>query len=272
MCADETVRASRLVDARTLKFGGADDTVGSREVPVETPVVFEYDGIGYAVMLATPGDLRDYAVGFTLSERLATSIDEITDIDVAKLPRGWIMRIALNGASRDGLRARVRLRLSEGSCGLCGLETIEQVLRPLPRLQPGPRLDRAAVAHALDALGERQTLGMATGAAHAAALCATDGALLLVREDVGRHNAMDKLIGAAARSGLDLSQGFILLTARCSYELVEKAVTAGCPILVTISAPTSLAVERARQSDLTLVSLARHDSMLVVNDPHGSFT
>ena len=264
--------ATELVAARTLRFDRAPDGgATTRNVPIETPIAFEYDGIGYAVMMATSSDLQDYGIGFTLSERLATSITEIESVEAAQLPRGWVLRIALRGPPREGLRERVRLRLTEGSCGLCGLETIEQVLRPLLRLEPGMRIDRAGVARALEELKDRQPLGQATGAVHAAAFCAADGTLLLVREDVGRHNAMDKLIGAAARADMDLSTGFILLTARCSYELVEKAVTARCPTLITISAPTSLAVERARESGLTLVALARRDSMLVVNDPFGSF-
>ncbi|WP_313806742.1 formate dehydrogenase accessory sulfurtransferase FdhD [Sphingobium sp.] len=258
------------VPARTLRFDAGADQEGSREVPLETPVALEYDGVGYAVMLATPADLDDYAVGFTLSERLATTIEDIADVQASELPRGWVVRISLRGRSGADFMDRVRLRLSEGSCGLCGLETIEQVLRPLPRLTPGPHVTRAAVARALAAIGDRQPLGRATGAAHAAAFCAPDGTLLAVREDIGRHNALDKLVGAALRAGLDLHAGFLLLTARCSYELVEKAVTAGCPMLVTISAPTSLAVERAEAAGLTLVSLARRDSMLLVNDPHGS--
>lgn len=263
--------AAEAIDARTLRFDGGTDGNGPRHVPIETPIAFEYDGIGYAVMMATPSDLRDYAIGFTLAERLVASIADIASVEPAELPQGWVLRIALRGAPQGVLRERVRLRLTEGSCGLCGLETIEQVLRPLPRLARGPRVDRTAIARALAALDQRQPLGRATGAAHAAAFCSAAGEVLLVREDVGRHNAMDKLIGAAARDSLDLRDGFILLTARCSYELVEKAVTAGCPLLVTISAPTSLAVERARQSGLTLVALARHDSMLVVNDPYACF-
>jgi FdhD protein len=218
-------------------------------------------------MMATPSDLEDYAVGFALSERLVERLQDIEEVSPAELPRGWVLRAKLRGAPRERLFERVRLRLTEGSCGLCGLETIEQVLRPLPRVGPAAPTTRAAVARALDALSGRQPLGHATGAAHAAAFCAPTGELVLVREDVGRHNAMDKLIGAAARAGVDLKSGFILLTARCSYELVEKAVVAGCPMLVTISAPTSLAVERAVEAGLTLAALARKDSMLVVNDP-----
>lgn len=259
--------AAETVAARRVSFEAAPDASGERAVPVETPIAFEFDGVGYAVMMATPADLEDYAVGFALSERLVERADDIGDVSPADLPRGWILRIALRGAPRQRLFERVRLRLTEGSCGLCGLETIEQVLRPVPQVGPAASVTRAAIAKALSDLQDRQPLGRATGAAHAAAFCSPDGEITIVREDVGRHNAMDKLIGAAARAGIDLKTGFILLTARCSYELVEKAVVAGCPMLITISAPTSLAVERAIEAGLTLAALARKDSMLVVNDP-----
>jgi FdhD protein len=166
------------------------------------------------------------------------------------------------------LLERVRVRLVEGSCGLCGLESIEQVMRPLPRIEPGFRTTPAAVRRALTDLPGRQVQGSATRATHAAAFCAADGAILCIREDVGRHNALDKLFGALARQGVDPASGFALVSARCSYELVEKAVRAGCPMLVAISAPTTLAAERAQAADLTLLALARHDTVLVVNDPH----
>ncbi len=159
--------------------------------------------------------------------------------------------------------------MSESSCGLCGIENIEEVLRPLPPVTARIATDRTAIANALMALPDHQPLGRATGAAHAAAFCSPAGAIELAREDVGRHNALDKLIGAMARAGIDPASGFILLSARCSYELVEKTVRAGCPMLVTISAPTSLAVERAADAGLTLVALARTDAALIVGDPHG---
>jgi FdhD protein len=258
---------AETVAARRVGFADLSDADGERIVPVETPIAFEFDGVGYAVMMATPADLEDFGVGFALSERLVERIEDVADVSPAELPRGWVLRVTLRGALRERLFERVRLRLTEGSCGLCGLETIEQVLRPLPTVGPAAPTTRAAIAKALGALQDRQPLGNATGAAHAAAFCSPDGEIAVVREDVGRHNAMDKLIGAAARAGVDLKAGFILLTARCSYELVEKAVVAGCPMLVTISAPTSLAVERAVEAGLTLAALARKDSMLVVNDP-----
>lgn len=259
--------AAATADVRTLRFDGAPDGAGPRAVPIEAPIAFEYDGVGYAVMMGTPSDLEDYGVGFTLSERLAADASEIESVEPVEVPRGWVLRIRLRGGARSDLSERIRLRVSEGSCGLCGVETIEQVLRPLPKIERKHPVTRAAIGCAIGRLEALQPLGHATGAAHAAAWCGFDGALRVVREDVGRHNAMDKLIGAVARAGEDIRDGFILLTARCSYELVEKAVVAGCPLLVTISAPTSLAVERAQESGLALVALARKDSMLVVNDP-----
>jgi FdhD protein len=150
------------------------------------------------------------------------------------------------------------------------MESIEQVLRPLPPITARIATTRLAISSALATLGDHQPLGRATGAVHAAAFCSPDGQILEACEDVGRHNALDKLIGRLALSGLSPASGFILLSARCSYELVEKTVRAGCPLLVTISAPTSLAVERAEAAGLTLIALARSDSALVVSDPHGS--
>ena len=237
----------------------------------EQPIAFEYNGLGYAVMLGTPFDLTDFAVGFTLSEGLAHSADEISAIQVAPTANGTILRITLPEDRAEPLRERLRLRLVEGSCGLCGLESIEDVLRPLPRLTTRPALDAQAIARALADLRRHQPLGRQTGAMHAAAFCDGDGAIIAAREDVGRHNALDKLIGHLRRAGHRTDTGFVLLSARCSYELVEKTVRAGVPALVTISAASDLAVERAQEAGLTLVSLARADGALVMNDPHGVF-
>jgi FdhD protein len=157
---------------------------------------------------------------------------------------------------------RVRHRVSESSCGLCGIENLEQALRPLPRLTSAGEVEPAAIFRALEQLRAHQPLNAATGAVHAAALCAADGTIRAAREDVGRHNAFDKLIGAMLRDGLAWDGGFALLSARCSYELVEKAVLAECPLLVTVSMATSLAVERAEEAGLRLIALARSDAML----------
>ena len=249
-----------------LGFGGVADRDLHRSVPTEAPVSIEVCGLGYAVMMATPSDLEDYAVGFALSEGLAGRAGEIEEIDVEEVEGGWALRIWLPPDRRDAVLERARMRVSESSCGLCGMENIEQVLRPLPKVAARIATNRTAIVGALSSLRDWQPLGRATGAVHAAAFCEPAGTILCVREDVGRHNALDKLIGSLTRSGIDPATGFILLSARCSYELVEKTVRAGCPMLVTISAPTSLAVERAIASGLTLVTLARADSALIVND------
>lgn len=260
---------TRDVAVRRIGLAEPGDDVHSRAVPVEAPIAFEVNGIGYAVMMGTPSDLTDFARGFALAEGLAADAGEIADIRVHAAAGGHVVRLTLPPDRAEIAFERARTRVSEGSCGLCGIDSIEAVLRPLPPVTARIATTRDAVARALDALWALQPLGRATGAAHAAAFCAPDGAIARVREDAGRHNALDKLIGALAADGIDPATGFILLSARCSYELVEKTVRANCPMLVTISAPTSLAVERAAAAGLTLAVLARGDSMLLVCDPRG---
>lgn len=215
-------------------------------------------------MMATPRDLDDFALGFALTEGLARSPGDVGDLAVAEVEHGWIVRAQLTGLGIGQLTERVRARVAESSCGLCGIENLEAVARPLPPVAPHRPLEEEAIFAALAALREHQPLTRATGAAHAAAFCNTDGAILHAREDVGRHNALDKLVGALATAGQDPADGFILSTARCSYEIVEKAVRAGATRLVTVSLPTTLAVERAAAAGLSLWCLARADSVLRV--------
>ena len=237
----------------------------TREWVPEVPVALEFNGLSYAVMMATPADLEDFARGFALTEGLARTPADISDIAVAETELGWIVRASLAGLGIDKLTERVRARVAESSCGLCGIENLEAVARPLPKVPAHAALDEAAIFAALGKLREHQPLTKATGAAHAAAFCDEAGAIRTVREDVGRHNAMDKLIGALAAAGQDPAAGFILSTARCSYEIVEKAVRAGATRLVTVSLPTGMAVERAGAAGLCLWCLARDDSVLLVN-------
>ena len=244
---------------------------GTREIAVECPVAIEYNGLGYAVMMATPADLLDLGVGFTLTERIAATRDDIVDVESIKVENGMLLRITLAPASFAPMAERVRHRVSDSGCGLCGVENLEQALRPLPVLKAKPLAGSAAIFRALAAIGEHQALNQSTGAVHGAAFCDAQGEIVMLREDVGRHNALDKLIGGLANAGVSPGHGFFLLTSRCSYELVEKTVIAGCPLLVTVSAPTTLAVDRARQAGLTLVALARADAMLAMHDPWGCF-
>jgi FdhD protein len=238
----------------------------TREWMPEAPIALEFNGLAYAVMMATPRDLEDFALGFALTEGLARVPADLSDLAVAEVEKGWIVRASLTGLGIDQLTERVRARVAESSCGLCGIENLDAVARPLPRVATHETLDPAAIFAAFAALRGHQPLGKATGAAHAAAFASPHGAILHAREDVGRHNAMDKLIGALASAAQDPAEGFILSTARCSYEIVEKAVRAGATRLVTVSLPTSLAVERAKAAGLSLYCLARDDSVLLVND------
>lgn len=256
--------AVRRQPFRRILRDGSQQTI-DRVVADETPIAIEYNGLGYAVLMASAADLEDLAFGFSRAERLIDDARQIVDVAAHAVERGVILRITLSPERVDLVADRVRHRVSESSCGLCGIENLEQALRPLPLADPGEPPADAAIFAALDALSSCQPLNIATGAVHAAALCGRDGAIRLVREDVGRHNAFDKLNGAMLRGGAAWDGGFALLSSRCSFELVEKAVLAGCPTLVTVSAPTALAVERAREAALRLIVLARPDAMLLVS-------
>jgi FdhD protein len=232
----------------------------------EAPVALEFNGLSYAVMMATPAELEDFATGFALNEGLAANAAEISDIAVAQVPDGWIVRAQLSGLGIDKLTERVRSRVAESSCGLCGIDNLAEVARALPPVAAHSAIEPGAIFAALAALRPLQNLTNRTGAAHAAAWVSSEGTIGLLREDVGRHNALDKLVGAMASAGQPLSPGFVISTARCSYEIVEKAVRAGATTLVCVSLPTSLAVDRAQAAGLSLWALARDDSVLLVND------
>ena len=236
----------------------------------EAPVALEFNGLAYAVMMATPDNLADFATGFALSEGLAATAQDVRDFAAAEVEQGWIVRATLAGLGIERLTQRVRARVAESSCGLCGIENLAEVARPLPPVAAHAAVDPAAIFAALENLPALQVLNRRTGAAHAAAWATAAGRIAELREDVGRHNAMDKLIGAMARCGWPLGEGgFVLSTARCSYEIVEKTVRGGATTLVTVSLPTSLAVERARAAGLSLWVLARPDSVTCVNDGSG---
>ncbi len=262
--AHQSIRVNRI------GLGQPGEGVTYREVPVEVPVALEYCGLGYAVMMASPDNLEDFIVGHAVAEGLVQTAAAVTEVDVASVEGGWIVRAQLPEDAREAIFVRARTRVSDSSCGLCGVESISEALRPLPHVAGTINTSRAAIARALASLYNHQPLNLATGAVHAAAFCDPDGKILCAREDVGRHNALDKLIGAMGRDGKEMADGFVLLSARCSFELVEKTVRCGAPMLITISAPTSLAVERAKAAGLTLLALARSDNVLLINDPNRS--
>ena len=255
---------------RTVRITPEQSMPDTRALANEVPVALEFDGSPYAVMMLTPADLEDFAVGFALSERIIARSDEIARIDVRQGTRGIGIDVRLEKEHSARLAERRRAIPGQSGCGICGLTSIEEALPQLTPLTAAPRLAQKSLFRALESLPARQTLNQATGAVHAAAFCRSDGEILVVREDVGRHNAFDKVIGHLARNRLDPSSGFALLTSRCSYELVQKAVLGRIPILASISAPTELAVSIARNANLTLIALARGDSALVFNDPFSS--
>ena len=234
-----------------------------RVVAAERPCAVEVNGLGYAVMMLTPADLEDFGYGFCLSERLIDRASDVEGVEAHDADRGTVLRVTTRPALRERVLDRVRHRVSDSSCGICGIENLEQALRPLPRV-PARSAPVAADAlfRALETMRAHQPLNRETGAVHAALACEPDGAVLLAREDVGRHNAFDKLIGAMLCAGEAWGERFALLSSRCSYELVEKAALAGCSALATVSAPTTLALERAAEAGVELIALARSDSYL----------
>jgi FdhD protein len=243
--------------AEPVRFGSGRLGPATVEVAVEAPVNIVYGNLPYAVMMATPSDLEDFVAGFSLTEGIVRSVDEIRGITVAPQAEGIVVTVDLApGRFRDHL-ARRRNLSGRTSCGLCGVETIAEM--PMaegasPRRQPIPA---SAIDAALAAIERHQPLNQLTHAVHAAAWCDAKGAILAAREDVGRHNALDKLIGARLRAGHGTAEGFVLVTSRASFEMVEKAAIFGAGTLVSISAPTSLAIERARLLGLSLVCVAR---------------
>jgi FdhD protein len=239
---------------------------GAAEAPAldwaaeECAVSLEYNGVSHAVMMATPQALDDLGVGFSLSEGIVAQADEILDLELLPHALGWRIAMRLTARRFMALKQRRRTLAGRTGCGLCGVDSLEQALRPLP---PLPAADAAAawsaphLCEAMAALDQAQPLRTCTGATHAAAWLGPDGGLHAVREDVGRHNALDKTLGALLRAGTDARGGALLLTSRASVEMVHKAVAAGVPLLAARSAPTALAVRQARALGLTLVGFAR---------------
>ena len=231
----------------------------TRALPREAAIGLAYDSRPYVVVMGTPEDVEDLAVGFTVTERIA-AFDDIEQVSVADTPDGLLVDVLLSKQAGAAMAvARRRTLEARSSCGLCGVETLRAAVRPILGVGAGPRVSRTAIQSALAALEGAQAIGRRTRATHAAAWARPDGEVVLVREDIGRHNALDKLVGAALRAGLDPASAFIIITSRCSYEMVEKTAAAGVAVLVAISAPTALAIRQAEAAGLTLVALARAD-------------
>lgn len=233
----------------------------------EVPVALIYNGVSHAVMLASPGDLADFALGFSLSEGIIESPQELLDLELASAGEGVEVRLTITARRFAGLKDRRRAMTGRSGCGLCGVESLAEAMRPLPRLQDRTLLSLVSIHRALDGLAPLQRLNRLAGAVHAAAWADPDGTIRHLAEDVGRHNAFDKVIGAMARRPGGRPPGFAVLTSRLSYELVQKAATTGISALVAISAPTALAVAAAERAGICVVALARADSVTVYAHP-----
>ena len=235
-------------------------TAADDQLAEEMPIAVHRDGEPFAVMMATPHDLEDFAYGFALTEGLAAPAD-IVDVDVRRVLEGVLLDIRTRHPAH--VAAPARSLPGRGGCGICGTRELEDVARRPPPVGTGPKIDPLALQDALAALQGRQPLNAITGATHAAAWADIDGRLQRVREDVGRHNALDKLVGAMHREGIDPQSGFALVTSRASYEMVTKAATAGITVLAAISAPTALAVDLARDCGLTLAGFLRPGRLVI---------
>lgn len=242
---------------------------GARALPEEAAVAITLDRAAFAVMLATPADLADFATGLLLSEGIVRGQEEITALEIVALDGGIEARVDLAPAAAARASARRRHLLGAGGCGLCGVESLAAALPALPQLRARRVLTPAEVAAAVASLAPAQVLGAATRAVHAAGFWRAGAGLLALREDVGRHNALDKLIGAMARAGIEADDGIVVLTSRIGLELVQKAARAGMAQMVAISAPSAAAVRAAQGCGMGLIGIARADGYEVFTAPRG---
>ncbi len=256
---------TRSVAATGLRAGqrfSATDCVAE-----EVPVALEYNGVSHAVMLVSPVDLEDFALGFSLTEGVVQSIAEVRDIEIVESAQGLTLRLVIAAQRFAALKERRRNLAGRTGCGLCGAENLAQAVRlPVP-LVSAARFEARAVVQALESLRSRQALHQATGATHAAGFGRADGTLVLVREDVGRHNALDKLVGALCKGGEAVETGFVVITSRASYEMVGKTACAGVALLAAVSGVTGLAIDAAKGAGVALAGFARGADLTLYAHP-----
>jgi FdhD protein len=231
---------------------------GERAIPEETAVAFTYNGSSYAVMMATPQNLEDFALGFSLTERIVSAPDEIESLEIVDESIGIELQMRLREPIATAFQERRRFLAGPTGCGLCGIESLAEAMRPLTAIDDDATFTPQEIEAALAAMPGLQLVNRETRAVHAAAFYRS-GEIVALREDVGRHNALDKLVGALAAKGLNGRGGIGLLTSRLSVELVQKAAVARIPVLAAVSAPTALAVRTAEAAGITLIGVARSD-------------
>jgi FdhD protein len=264
MASDLPSPTSRVFETSWRRGTAQNDT---RIVPEETAIALVYDKATEAVMMATPADLEDFGVGFSLTEGIVQSAGEIRDLEVVRHPLGVEVRMELAAAQREKADTRRRFRAGPAGCGLCGIESLEAAMRGLPRVRASLRTDSETIHTAMRALSGRQELNRETRAVHAAAFYAPEDGSIVVREDVGRHNALDKVAGALARSNRRAGDGIVVLTSRVSVELVQKTAMMGASVLAAISAPTALALRVAEEAGICVIGIVRDDGMEVFTYP-----
>ena len=261
--------AARFVSfsARSVRYAaGSSGEVGSRAVAVETPIEIAYGGQPFAVMMGTPADLEDFAVGFSLTEGIVERYADIRAVEASADEDAARVNVALTGDRLHAHLARRRAIAGRTGCGICGVEDLNHLPKARPR-GGATAPDPAAVGRAVEALESLQPLNALTRAVHAAAWVGAEGDIRLVREDVGRHNALDKCVGALLRAGASPEGGFFIVTSRCSYEMVTKAAAFGATALVSVSAPTTLALRAAQAAGVYLLAVARRDGALHFEGP-----
>ena len=253
------VDGCRLVPVAGLRAKQPFD--GSDWVAEEVPVALEYNGISHAVMLASPSDLDDFAFGFSVTEGIVHDVSQIHDVDVSVGPLGHTLHVQIAASRFADLKARRRSMAGRTGCGLCGTDSLAHAVRLPPPLQNNAKFDASSVSLALTRLRDKQQLLGLTGATHAAAWCNAKGDIVLLREDVGRHNALDKLIGALLRSDIAVATGFVAVTSRASYEMVHKTAVAGVALLAAVSGVTGLAIDVAHTAGVTLLGFVRGEDL-----------
>jgi FdhD protein len=246
---------------------GGSVTASTRAVPEETAIAITYDRVSFAVMMATPENLDDFAIGFSLSEGIVGNLADITELDIIPVEAGIECRMSLSPARRDALDSRRRKIAGPVGCGLCGIDSLSQAVRPAEKVNANLQIGAETLAGAIRRIARLQILNHETRAVHAAAFFNPATHEILLREDVGRHNALDKLIGAASRHHQPAGQGAVLLTSRVSIELIQKTAMFGSPILAAISVPTARAIREADAAGITLVAVARDDGFEIFTHP-----
>ena len=255
----------RIVGRQIWRNG--DCSEGARLIPEETAIALTYNGGTYAVMMGTPRDLQDFAIGFSLSEGIVQSPDEIRSLDVVDLDDGIELRMWLAPSRADRLSERRRHIAGPTGCGLCGIDSIAEAIRPAAIVAQGRSFAPREIMTAMQSVPPLQQINIETRAVHAAAFWMPARGIVALREDVGRHNALDKLAGAVAQEKVAAGEGMVLLTSRVSVEMVQKTAAIGAPVMVAVSAPTALAVRMADAAGITLAAIARADGFEIFTHP-----